>query len=136
MTILLSSRLLRAALSLDAVATIATGAMLAFAPATLSAWFGLPRSFVFSLGVFQLAYATIVVAAALRTTLPNWIAWTLVFLNVVWVVDSVGLLLTGWISPTDLGVGYVLAQAAAVLALAVAQAKGIRQSAVLQPSIA
>ena len=136
MTVLLSSRLLRGALSVDAVATITTGAAMALASEALSQWFGLPRSFLLAVGLFQLAYSVIVIAAAVRTTLPSWIAWTLVVLNLVWVVDSVGLLIIGWMSPTPLGIAYVLAQAAIVLALAIAQAEGIKQSARQQTQIA
>lgn len=55
--------------------------------------------------------------------------WIVIALNVVWVIDSIALLFTGWIEPNALGVAFVVAQAAVVGVLAVLEYVGVRRSA-------
>jgi hypothetical protein len=45
------------------------------------------------------------------------LVWVVIIANALWVVDSLWLLVSGWVSPTALGVAFVLAQAAAVAVL-------------------
>jgi hypothetical protein len=49
-------------------------------------------------------------------------------MNVVWVVDSIVLLFTGWVAPNVLGYSFVIAQAAVVLVLADFEFLGLKRS--------
>jgi hypothetical protein len=60
------------------------------------------------------AFMTVV---ATRSVIPAPAAWLIVLGNALWVVASVGLLAGGLIVPNALGLGFVLAQAAAVAIL-------------------
>jgi hypothetical protein len=53
---------------------------------------------------------------------------TAIVLNVLWTVDSVLILLTGWVSPTELGYAFVVVQALGVAILASLEYVGWRRS--------
>jgi hypothetical protein len=48
--------------------------------------------------------------------------------NALWVVDSLLLLVSGWVSPTSAGYAFVIAQALVVLMYADFQIVGLRRS--------
>lgn len=120
--------LLRAALALDGVASGATGALMLAAGPVLAGPLGLPAAPLQAAGAVCLAWAALTFWMSRRATLPAWGVWAVIGLNLVWVADSVLLLVSGWVAPTALGVAFVLVQAAAVDALAVAQWIGLRRS--------
>ncbi len=49
--------------------------------------------------------------------------------NAVWAADCVILLVSGWVAPTGLGYGFVIAQALVVALLAELQYFGLRRNA-------
>jgi hypothetical protein len=55
-----------------------------------------------------------------------------VVVNAVWALDSVALLLSGWVAPNALGYTFVVAQALVVLVLAGAQYLGRQRSEVME----
>jgi hypothetical protein len=55
--------------------------------------------------------------------------WAVVACNVLWAMDCVALLFTGWIDPSLLGVAFLLMQAVAVAAFAELQVVGLRRLA-------
>ena len=63
-----------------------------------------------------------------RAELSRAAVMTIVVLNALWVVESVLLLLSGWVSPTTLGIAFVLFQAAVVAVLAELQFVGQRRA--------
>ena len=122
------SPLLRFALTLDAVATLATGgAMLAFA-GDLHALLNLPAALMSGAGIFLLGYALVIALLSRRATLPRWAVWTIIVGNALWAIDCAALAFIGVYSPTALGVAFLLAQAAAVAGFAELQYVGLKRS--------
>lgn len=129
MTMIQSSPLLRRALALDAAACAAMGALLAVAAAPLAAWFGLPAPFLRGAGLLLLPCAAVLAWLAIRQDVPRLAAFAVIAVNLVWITDSLLLLAGGWFAPTGLGIAFVLAQAATVLALTAMEATGLTRSA-------
>ena len=129
MTMIQSSPLLRRALALDAAACAAMGALLAVAAAPLAAWLGLPAPFLRGAGLLLLPCAAVLAWLAIRQDVPRLAAFAVIAVNLVWITDSLLLLAGGWFAPTGLGIAFVLAQAATVLALTAMEATGLTRSA-------
>lgn len=133
---LVSSRLLRLALLTDAAGSGATGLLLALASGPVSVSTGLPRALLLGCGLFFLVYAAFVLWLG-RSDWPLSVLVKLVIAgNVVWGIDSLLALALGWFQPTTLGIAFVVAQAAFVLAIAALQWSGLRQSAVARTATA
>ena len=122
------STFLRYALIGDAVASGATGLLMALGAGFLAPLFGLPEGLLRSAGVILLPYAAIVAWLGTRKSLPRAAVWTVIVVNAIWAADSALLLLGGWVAPTALGYGFVIFQAAVVAAFAEAQYFGLRRS--------
>jgi len=122
------SRLLTFALVADAAVTAAAGLLMAVFAASLSSLLGLPGPLLQSAGFVLLPYAAGVGYLGSRARVPAAAIWAVIVLNVLWAVDSVALLFTGWIAPTGLGMTFVIFQAIVVAALAELQYFGLRQS--------
>ena len=120
------SRFLRLVLLADAVATLATGVMLASASAALETWLLIPAGLLFYAGLVLLPYAAFVFYLARQTHVARSAVWAVVICNAVWAVDSVLLLATGWIAPSTLGYAFVIGQAAVVAALCELQFTALR----------
>lgn len=122
------STFLRFALLGDALASGATGLLLAGAAGSLSGWLGLPDAFMRPVGVFLLAYAGFVAFVGSRPAPLKPMVMAIIVANTAWVFKSSVLLMGGLVQPTMLGVAFVLAQAMVVAAFAVAQFVGLRRS--------
>jgi uncharacterized membrane protein len=123
---------LRFALLVDAVASGATGLMLAAAAAPLAPLLGLPEALLRGVGLFFLPYAAAVAFVASRAAPARLAVRVIIVLNLIWVVESVlfaalGPALAG-LAPTALGLTFVLGQAGLVLGFAVAQAMALRRA--------
>ena len=125
---MLMSRLLKLALVVDAIATATTGLLLAFFGGSLASLLGLPASLLQVTGVILLPYAAVVGYLAAREHVSAAAIWAVIVVNVLWAVDSIALLFTGWITPTGLGTAFVIFQALVVGALAELQYFGVRAS--------
>ena len=122
---------LRRVLIVDAVASAATGLfMFAFA-AVLEQWLNLPSALLRYAGLSLLPFAAIVAWLGLREQLSRGGVWAVIALNVLWVVDSAALLVSGWVDPVLLGYAFVIFQAAVVAVLAELEFVGLRRA--LQP---
>jgi hypothetical protein len=115
----------RQAVWLDAIVSGATGALLWAGAGTLTDLLGLPRSLLTGAGLVCLAYAAALVLLARQVRIPRAAALAVVAGNGLWVAASIGLLVSGLVTPTPTGHGFVLFQAAAVLGLAVLQWIGL-----------
>lgn len=122
------SPFLRRVLAADAIMSGACGLLLLLASGVLGAPLGLPEPLLRWVGVILLPFAAFVGYLAASGRAPRAAVWTIVIVNAAWVVDSVLLLLSGWIAPTTLGVAFILVQAAAVAILADLQVLGLRRS--------
>lgn len=121
------TRLLRFALLLDAAASAATGLLMVGGHAVLSPWLGLPVALLLGAGLVSLPYALGLFVLARREHIPAFLAWAVVGFNALWAVESVGVLVLGWVQPNSWGLAFVLAQAAAVVVFAELQWWGLRR---------
>ena len=128
MTMIQSSPLLRGALALDAAACTGMGGLLSLAAAPLSPLFGLPEPLLRGVGLLLLPCAVLLAWLSRRPELPRLAVLAVIGVNLIWITDSLLLLAGGWFTPTGLGVGFVLTQAAAVLAVTMAEAVGLARS--------
>lgn len=121
---------LRFALLADAAASGATG-LFAFAGAgILNGLLGLPTELLIYAGFSLLPYAAIVAYAGTRPTVSRPAVWAIVAYNMLWAVDSIVLLVSGYVTPTVLGYAFVIFQAAVVAGFAGLQIVGLRKDAV------
>ena len=123
-----STPLLRVALLGDAVASGATGLLLAAAAGPLATLLGMPGPLLRGAGLVLLPYVAFVAWAGTRAAPPRWAVRAAIALNLLWTADSALLLALGLVSPTTLGVAFVLAQALVVLGFAVAQWTALRRA--------
>lgn len=128
MSMIQSSRLLRNALGLDAVACAATGLLLAFAAGPLSGPLGFPAGFLRGAGLLLLPCAALLAWFAGREMLPRLVVHAVIGVNLLWIADSIAILLTGWFQPSALGIAIVLAQAAAVAVITEREVVGLKSS--------
>ncbi|MGX5736271.1 hypothetical protein [Bosea thiooxidans] len=128
MSLIQSSPLLRKALALDAAACAGVGLLLAMAAGPLSAPLGLPESFLRGAGIILLPCAVLLGFLASRRVLPRFAIYAVIGINLVWIVDSIAILLMGWFAPTGLGIAFVLAQAVAVAVVTELEVIGFRRS--------
>jgi len=128
MSLIQSSPLLRKALALDAAACAGMGLLLATAAGPLAAPLGLPESFLRGAGIVLPPCAALLAVLASRKVLPRVAIYAVIGINLVWIVDSIAILLMGWFAPTGLGIAFVLAQAAAVAIVTELEVIGFRRS--------
>ena len=125
------SGFLRRVLLADAACSGAMGLLLALLAGPLSRWFGLPSSMLLQVGLFLLGFAGFVAVLGLRQASPRLLFWLVIAGNALWALDSVLLLVSGWVAPTALGGAFVVAQALVVALLAELEYTGLRRSAPL-----
>ena len=121
-----SPNTLRRVLLLDAAASGGMGVLFLVAADSLGSLFGLPLTLVRSVGVFLVPFGVILVWVATRRYALPAITRAIVIGNVLWVIASVWLLVSGLLKPTLLGEVFVLAQAAAVVLFAFLEYRGLR----------
>jgi hypothetical protein len=129
MSTIQSSRFLKNALALDAAACAATGLLLALATSPLSGLLGFPVGFLRGAGLLLLPCAAALAWFAARETLPRLAVHAVIGVNLLWIADSVAILLAGWFQPTGLGIAFVLAQAAAIAVVTELEVIGLKRSA-------
>ncbi|MEL7938967.1 MULTISPECIES: hypothetical protein [Pseudomonas] len=130
MTLLQPSPLLRRSLQLDALASGATGLLLALAANPLSGLFGLPAALLMVAGIVLLPFALVLAWMANSELLSRTGVWAVIAANLLWVLESLFLLLSGWVQPSVPGCAFVIGQALAVGVLAELEFFGLRRSAV------
>jgi hypothetical protein len=125
-----NSRFLRLVLLADAVATIATGALLAGASAQLESWLRIPAALLFYAGLVLLPYGAFVFYLASQDRVSRGTLWAVIGCNAVWAIDSLLLLATGWIAPSTLGYVFVVGQAVIVAAFCELQFTAVRRGVI------
>lgn len=112
-----SMSFLRLALLGDGVASEATGLAMIAGAGLLEGVLGLPESLPRYAGLFLVPYAIVVAFVGTRERIARGAVLAIVAVNLLWVVESLALLVGGWVAPTALGTAFVLFQAAVVGAL-------------------
>jgi hypothetical protein len=123
------SPLLRRALLADAVISGASGLLMFAGAGLLARVLELPELLLRSAGLALLPYGALVAFVATREQLQKAAVWTVIVANALWAVDSIVLLLSGWIAPSALGYAFVIAQALVVALFAEVQYIGMRRGA-------
>ncbi len=126
--ILASPSLLRNALLLDAVATAATAFLAVAAASLLAPLLGLPADLLFYAGLPLLPFAGFVYLTSRGDPISRKSAIAIVIINALWVIDSIALLVTGFVEPTALGYTFVIGQALVVALFAELQFTGLRRA--------
>jgi hypothetical protein len=128
MQLVRTSSFLRWVLFADAATCVATGLLLTFGSGPLREYLGLPEGLLRYSGISLLPFAALLVYLATRETLSSPVVWTVIVLNALWAADSILLLLTGWVAPTELGSTFVVAQALGVAVFAMLEYVGLKRS--------
>jgi hypothetical protein len=123
-----ASTFLRRVLLLDAAMTGATALLLVLAAGVLAAPLGLPEALMRWAGAALIPFAGFVAWLATRDRPARGLVWAVVAANALWVVDSVLILVLGWVAPTTLGVVFVVGQAAVVAAFTELQFIGLKRT--------
>ncbi|WP_224365153.1 hypothetical protein [Hyalangium versicolor] len=127
-TMTASWNLLRRVLLADGVASGAMGVLLLVAAGPLAGLLGLELALLRAAGVILIPYGALVLYVGARTSISPRAVWIIVTVNLLWVVDSILLLVTGWADPTTLGYLFTVGQALAVAAFAGLEYAGLRRS--------
>ena len=124
------STFLRRVLFADAATCAAAGLLMLFGAGLLEQGLGLPQELSRYAGVGLLPFAAFLVYLATRANLSQPVLWAVIVLNVLWAVDSILLLVSGWIEPTGFGYAFVIFQAFGVAMFACLEYFGLRKSVV------
>ena len=108
------SPFLRKALLLDAAASGATGLLLIAGAGLLDGLLGLPVALMREAGLILVPFVAFVAWVGTRQETSRGAVWAIIAVNALWVIASLGLLVSGWVAPTVLGYAFVIAQAAVV----------------------
>jgi hypothetical protein len=122
---------LRYAMLADAIASGATGVLLIAGAGLLDGLLGLPVALMREAGLLLVPYVAVVAFVGTREVISRPAVQTIVALNIVWTVCSIGLLLTDYVAPTALGTAFVIAQAAVVAIFAELQFIGLRRQSLV-----
>lgn len=122
------SPLLRRALLADAAVSGAMGLVGSIFAGSLANLFGLSEALLRYSGLSLLPFAGLLIYLATREQLPRSAVWAVIVYNILWAADSILILLLGWVQPTSLGYGFVIAQAIGVIGFAELEYFGLRRS--------
>ena len=122
---------LKRILFLDAAATGGLGLSLLVAAEWLSVLFGIQAGLLQLAGAVLVPFAALLTWAALQHAPSRRLLLALIVGNALWVIDSVLLLFTPWVSPNSLGLTFVLGQAVAVAVLTGGEFVGARRAGLL-----
>lgn len=123
------SLFLRRAIQTDALISGAMALLLVAGASVLEPFLSLPEVFLRNTGFVLVVYAALVGFLGTRSMMPKVAVWTVIAVNAMWTVDSIGLLMSGWLSPNLFGQAFVVMQAIAVGVFAELQFIGLRKSA-------
>jgi hypothetical protein len=119
---------LRRVLFADAATCVATGLLFVLGSGALESFMGLPAGLTRYAGLSLLPFAALLVYLATRESPSPPLVWAVIALNALWTVDSFLLLLTGWVTPTELGYAFIVVQAVGVAAFAGLEYLGLRKA--------
>ncbi|MBG0842544.1 hypothetical protein [Ectopseudomonas toyotomiensis] len=128
MNVLQPTPMLRNALLLDGLLSGVTGLLLVLAAGWLGAFLELPRMLLLVAGSALLPFAALLVWLSNRAEISRQAIWAVIAVNALWVIDSLLVLVIGWVSPNLFGYAFVIAQALAVALLAELQWFGLKHS--------
>lgn len=122
------SNFLRWVLFADAATCVATGLLLMLGSSSLQQSLGLSAKLMQYAGISLLPFAAFVIYLATEENAVLSMVWAVILLNALWTIDSIILLLSGWIEPTAIGTAFILFQAFGVAMFAGLEYIGLRKS--------
>jgi len=126
------STLLRRALLADATLSAITGIALVLATGPLGALLELPAVGLRAAGVIFIPFAVLAGWLGTRERVRRTLVFVVIVLNALWALDSLLLLLMGWVDTTRLGEYFVIGQAVIVGVLAEMEFLGLRRSTLVE----
>jgi hypothetical protein len=126
------SPLLRRALLTDATLTAIAGIALVLAAGPLGTFLELPAAVLRIAGVIFIPFAAFAGWLGTRSRVRRTLVFVVIALNALWAVESVLLLLSGWVETTLLGECFVGGQALIVAVLAEVEFLGLRRSTLVE----
>ena len=123
---------LRTVLRIDAVTCVATGLLMTAGSGLVAGLTQIPADVLTGAGMSLFPIAAFMALVAARVPMWTLGVWLVIVGNVGWVLASLGLLVSGAIAPNALGVGFIVAQAAAVALLAGLEYMGLTRAPVSQ----
>lgn len=125
------SPLLRFVLLADAATCFGFGILLAGGGAFLETLVGLPASLMFYAGIGLFPFGALLAYTALRKSVSKTLVWLIVGLNLLWTIDSLLLVASGYAALTAFGVAFVVLQALGVAVFALLEFYGLRRAEVV-----
>ena len=125
------SNFLRSVLFADAATCAASALLLSLGGGFLQNMLGLPASLMFYAGLSLVPFTAFLVYAATRRSISKTFIWLIIGLNLLWTIDSLLLLVSGYVSPTGFGYAFVIFQAIGVLMFADFEFIGLRRAEVV-----
>lgn len=119
---------LRNVLHADALISGAAGLLMMLGAPLLSTLLDLPAELLFWAGVVLVPFVAMLVVIARSTLVSRLVMIDIIAINVLWVVASFGLLVSGVVAPNALGIAFVVAQSLAVAVFAELQVIAIRRA--------
>lgn len=123
-----ASPLLRRALLADGVVGLATGSLLVLAAGWLAELLALPRELLLGSGLALLPLGLFLIWLGSCEQVNRLLVWAVLAVNALWVVDSLLLLVAGWVAPNLLGHVFVIGQALVVLLFLELELMGLKRS--------
>ena len=121
------SDFLRKVLLVDAMTSAAMGLALAAGAGVFASMLGLPEALLRYSGASLIPFAAFVAWVATREILWRAGVWAVIACNALWALDSLLLLVPGWLAPALPGYAFVIAQAVFVAVLAELEYVGLRR---------
>lgn len=129
------TKFLRNALYLDALASGAAGLLMIAGAPLLSPLLALPSSLLVGAGLVLVPFVATLIVVARRSHVSRLALIDILALNAFWVAASFGLLASGLVQPSALGIAFVAAQALVVGAFTVLQFIGLRRAGAAPASV-
>ncbi len=123
-----ASPLLRRALLADGLVGLGTGSLLVLAAGWFAELLALPRELLLGAGLSLLPLGLFLLWLGSCEQVNRLLVWAVLALNALWVVDSLLLLVAGWVAPNLLGHAFVIAQALVVVLFIELELLGLKRS--------
>jgi len=128
MSIVAMNPFLRRALIADALIGLPFGAALTVGATPLQGLLNLPVSLLVPVGLVLLPWAAFLLWLASRSVVRRSAVWTVIAINVLWIVESAWVSLGGVFEPSGIGHAFIALQAVAVAVLAELEFIGLRRA--------
>jgi len=121
--------LLRRSLQADGLISAVAGVIMTLGSGMLADLLQLPSSLLLAAGLVLFPWAACLLWMAGKPAVPRAAVWTVIAINVLWVIESAWVSMGGSFQPNALGHAFIAAQVLGVVVLAELEFMGLRRSA-------